>query len=54
MIILKWVRLQLLYWKVLLINGFKCKTILSNRPGYEVSSLLTSNLLIMPIKPDKL
>ena len=50
----KWAKLQLPYYKVPLTTGFQCKATLSNGPGYEVSSLLTSNLLIIPLKPDKL
>ena len=54
MMMLKWARLQLLYWMVPLITSLHCKEILSNGPGYEVSYLLTSNLPNMPSKPDKL
>ena len=54
MMMLKWAKLQLLYWKVPLTTGFQCKVILSNGAGYEVSSSFTSNLPIMLSKPDKL
>ena len=35
-------------------NWFAGMVALSNGPGYEASSLLNSNLLIMLSKPDKL
>ena len=53
MMILKWAKLLLLCWKVPFIIGLQYRAILSNGPGYEVSYSLTSNLPIMPSKPDK-
>ena len=50
---IKWARLLLFFKKVQPITGLQYKAILSNGPGYKVSSLLTSNLPIMPLKPDK-
>ena len=50
---LKWAKLLLLFWKVPFITGSQYREILSNEPGYEASYLLTSNLLIMPLKLDK-
>ena len=51
---LKWVKLLFLCYKVQLITGSQYKAILSNGPGYKVSYSFTSKLLIMLLKLDKL